>query len=63
MMDCHREKVRAARQRVAVTLAQFRDDGSGDRLAQLKVAIENWHSMVGAWAEADTIKPAKQNIS
>lgn len=63
MRDCHREKVRAARQRVVDALAQFRVDSSDDRLAALKAAIENWHSMVGAWSKANTIEPTKQNLS
>jgi hypothetical protein len=62
-MDCHREKVGAARQRVVHALAQFRADGSVDRLAALKAAIENWHSMVDAWGNANTVKPTKQNLS
>jgi hypothetical protein len=52
MTECHREKTRAARQRVVDELARFRGDNSEDRLATLNAAIENWHATVGAWNEA-----------
>lgn len=50
-MECHREKVRAARQRVVDDLAKFRSDSSEERLAALNGAIENWHATVEAWNE------------
>lgn len=63
MKDCHREKVVAARQRVVDELAEFRADESDERLSALKAAIENWHSMVGAWGKATSAVPTKQNLS
>lgn len=64
MTNGHREKARAARQRVVDALARFRADGSDDeRLIALRAAIDNWHSMVGAWGKANTTKPTKENLS
>lgn len=63
MVDCYREKVLAAKRRVIDELAQFRTDNSDTRLATLKVAIDNWHNMVGAWSQANTVKPTKRNLN
>jgi hypothetical protein len=63
MTDCYREKVLAAKRRVIDELAQFRTDNSDTRLATLKVAIDNWHNMVGAWSQANTVKPTKRNLN
>jgi hypothetical protein len=63
MVDCYREKVLAARGRVIDELAQFRIDNSDTCLATLKVAIDNWHNMVGAWSQANTVKPTKRNLN
>lgn len=63
MKDCHREKVRAARERVVGELARFRTDTSDERLVALKEAIENWHDTVGAWGSANTVDLTKQYLS
>jgi len=60
MTESHREKVRAARQRVVDELARFRGDNSEDRLAALNAAIENWHATVEAWNEALSAGRAQQ---
>lgn len=62
-MDCHREKVLAARRRVVDELAQFRADSSDVSLATLKAAIDDWHDMVAAWSKAGAAGPTKQNLS
>ena len=60
MKERHRERVRAARQRVVDELARFRGDNSEDRLAALNAAIENWHATVEAWNEALSAERAQQ---
>lgn len=63
MSDCFQKKVQAARQRVVDELAQFRVDSSDQRVASLKAAIDNWHHEVGAWGDANTVKPSQENLS
>jgi hypothetical protein len=63
MSNCHCEKVSAARRRVIDELAWFRVDSSEERLTSLKAAIANWHDEVGAWGNANKVKPNEDNLN
>lgn len=61
MVDCLKERVRSARQRVIDTLATYRSRPSETALASLQAAVHDWEKSVESFANFSANLPKGSN--